>query len=281
MSARSRFGLVAVAVLALGGCASLRVGPEEPRSAPTTAVSADRLLAGIDQRSAAVQTFRALAQMHYVGSSDTLAVKEVVAVERPNRLRIEMMSAFGVALQIASDGSRLCAYHRGDRTFYRGRATAENLSRFTRLDLELADVVDLLIGLPPHREWRGTPSIAFDRPQGNWRVETALGDGGSLTVWFDPDSLLPVRATETSSTGAVRYTAKYGNYGTVSGVAMPAAVRFEVPEQEAKIDLRYSDVSLNANLAAGLFSFDAPAGSKIVDLDAVGSIDPPVTLAIR
>jgi outer membrane lipoprotein-sorting protein len=281
VSARALFGLVAVIMLALGGCASLRVEPEEPRSVPATAVSADALLAGIDERSAAVQTFRALAQMHYVGSSDTLAVKEVVAVERPNRLRIEMMSAFGVAMQIASDGSRLCAYHRGDRTFYRGRATAANLSRFTRLDLELADVVDLLIGLPPHREWRGTPSIAFDRPQGNWRVETALGDGGSLTVWFDPDSLLPVRATETSAAGAVRYIAKYGNYGLVSGVPMPAAVRFEVPAQEAKIDLRYSDVSLNATLSAGLFSFEAPDGSKIVDLDTIGSLDSPTTVVAR
>ena len=281
MSARSRFALFVAAALVVGGCTALRVEPETPRSEPTTAVSADTLLAGIDERSAAVQTFRALAQMHYVGSSDTLAVKEVVAVERPNRLRIEMMSAFGVALQIASDGSRLCAYHRGDRTFYRGRATAANLSRFTRLDLELADVVDLLIGLPPHREWRGRPSIAFDRPQGNWRVETDLGDGGSLTVWFDPDSLLPVRATETSAAGAVRYIAKYGNYSVVSGVAMPAAVRFEVPAQEAKIDLRYSDVSLNSSMNAGLFSFDAPVGSKIVDLDAVGSIESPSTLAVR
>jgi outer membrane lipoprotein-sorting protein len=279
--ARSRFIFVAIAVLILGGCASLRVGPEEPKVEPPTPVSADALLSAIDDRSAAVQTFRALAQMHYVGSSDTLAVKEVVAVERPNRLRIEMMSAFGVALQIASDGSRLCAYHRGDRTFYRGRATAANLSRFTRLDLELGDVVDLLIGLPPHREWRGRPSIAFERPEGYWRVETSLSDGGSLTVWFDPDSLLPVRATESSATGAVRYTAKYGRYSLVSGVAMPAAVRFEVPEQETKIDLRYSEVSLNANLAAGLFTFDAPAGSKIVDLDAVSSVDRPTALAVR
>ena len=92
---------------------------------------------------------------------------------------------------------------------------------------------------------------------------------------------MPVRATETSAAGAVRYIAKYGNYGLVSGVPMPAAVRFEVPAQEAKIDLRYSDVSLNATLSAGLFSFDAPDGSKIVDLDTVGSIDSPITLAVR
>ena len=88
-------------------------------------------------------------------------------------------------------------------------------------------------------------------------------------------------ATETSAAGAVRYVAKYGNYGLVSGVPMPAAVRFEVPAQDAKIDLRYSDVSLNATLSAGLFSFEAPDGSKIVDLDTIGSLDSPTTVVAR
>ncbi len=281
MIAHARFGLAAAAVLALAGCASLRGQPAVPRAAPTIAPSPDALLAAIDERSAAVHTFRALAQMHYAGESDRIAVKEIVAVERPNRLRIEMMSAFGVALQIASDGARLCAYHRGDRTFYSGRATAANLSRFTRLDLELGDVVDLLIGLPPHREWLGKPSMTFERPAGMWRVETSLRDGGRLTLWFDPDSLLPTRAMEATSTGAVRYTASYGQYDIVSGVLIPTSVRFEMPEQQAKIDLRYSDISLNARLAAGLFSFDAPSGSKIVDLDTVGQVDRPTTVAVR
>lgn len=281
MTGRSLFGFAAVVMLALAGCASLRAKPAIPKAAPTIAPSPEALLAAIDDRSAAVRTFRALAQMHYAGESDKIAVKEVVAVERPNRLRIEMLSAFGVALQIASDGARLCAYHRGDRTFYRGRATAANLSRFTRLDLELDDVVDLLIGLPPHREWRGKPSMTFERPEGTWRVETSLRHGELLTVWFDPDSLLPVRAREATSAGAVRYTASYGQYDTISGVVIPTWVRFEVPEQQARIDLRYSDVSLNASLGAGLFSFDAPSGSKIVDLDAIGRADRPTAVSMR
>jgi outer membrane lipoprotein-sorting protein len=278
---RAPSGLAAVVMLALAGCASLRGQSAIPKSAPTSAPAPEALLAAIDDRSAAVRTFRALAQMHYAGQSDKIAVKEVVAVERPNRLRIEMMSAFGVALQIASDGARLCAYHRGDRTFYRGRATAANLSRFTRLDLELDDVVDLLIGFPPRREWLGKPSMTFERPDGTWRVEASLRDGGMLTVWFDPDSLLPLRAREATSAGAVRYTASYGQYDTISGVVMPAWVRFEVPEQQTRIDLRYSDVSLNVSLAAGLFSFEAPSGSKIVDLDAIGRADRATAVAMR
>jgi len=241
---------------------------------PPEAVSAENLLGGVDQRSASLRSFRALADMHYVGPKDKLAVKEIVAIERPDRLRIEMMSAFGVALQIASDGARLSAYHRGEQTYYRGKATPDNLARFTRLDLALRDVADLLIGLPPGRHRLGRPSIAFEPPQGFWRVTTALADGGSQTMWFDPDTLFAVRAEEADRSGTVLYKAAYSNYTTVSGVAIPREVRFEVPEQSAKIDLRYSDISLNGDLPPELFSFAPPAGAKVVDLDDAASQPP-------
>jgi outer membrane lipoprotein-sorting protein len=270
--ARPLLPLAVVALLA--GCTALRARPTPLRAAPPSAVSAEGLLGTVDDRSASLHSFRALADMHYVGPKDRLAVKEIVAVERPDRLRIEMMSAFGVALQIASDGERLSAYHRGERTYYRGKATADNLARFTRLELALRDVADLLIGLPPGRQRLGHPSIAFEPPQGLWRVTATVAEGGSQTVWFDPDTLFPVRAEESDRQGNVLYRATYASYTTVSGVAIPREVRFEVPEQSAKIDLRYSEISLNGHFPPELFSFAPPPGSKIVDLDEIAG-EPP------
>jgi outer membrane lipoprotein-sorting protein len=261
-------------VALVAGCTALRERPSPPRAVPPSAVSAEALLAAVDERSASLHSFRALADMHYVGPKDKLAIKEVVAVERPDRLRIEMMSAFGVALQIASDGERLSAYHRGERTYYRGKATADNLARFTRLELALRDVADVLIGLPPERQRLGRPSIAFDPPQGFWRVTTALADGGSQTMWLDPDTLFAVRAEEADRRGNVLYRATYANYTTVSGIAVPSEVRFEVPEQSAKINLRYSEISLNGRLSPDLFSFAPPPDAKIVDLDEIASQPP-------
>jgi outer membrane lipoprotein-sorting protein len=259
-----RAGALFVVVL-LGGCAQFT----RRTAAPPAPVSAERLLASIDERAAALRTFRALAQMHYVGPKESLAIKEVIAIRRPDHLRIEMMSPFGVALQIATDGQRLFAYHHGERTFYGGRASAENLARFTRLDLELAEVIDMLIGLPPARERRGAPSIVFERPQGWWKVTSDLVRGGTLVLWFDPESLLAMRASEIERGGIVRYVAQYAQYETMAGVALPRDVRFEVPGQQAKIDLRYSNVSVNAELDSSLFAFDPPPGAKIVDLDSL------------
>jgi len=270
--ARRLSPLAIVALLA--GCTALRARPTPSRTVQPATVSAEELLATVDDRSASLHSFRAFADMHYVGPKDKLAVKEIVAVERPDRLRIEMMSAFGVALQIASDGERLSAYHRGERTYYRGKATADNLARFTRLELALRDVADLLIGLPPERQRLGRPSIAFEPPQGFWRVTASLVDGGSQTMWFDPDTLFAVRAEEADRQGNVLYRATYANYTTVSGVAIPSQVRFEVPEQSAKIDLRYSEITLNGRFPPDLFSFAPPPDAKVVELDEVPSQPP-------
>lgn len=237
-------------------------------------MSAETLIAKLEARSKAIRSFRALAEMRYVGEREKLAITEVVVVERPDRLRIEMMSAFGVALQIATDGEHLRAYHRGDRIFYHGRATMENLARFTRLELAVHDIADLLIGIPPVRERAGQPSLAFEPPQGLWRVSSKLADGGTQTLWFEPEGLLAVRATEVDREGNTKYVATYADYTTVSDVDVPARVRFELPGQGAQIELRYSDPSLNAKLEPGLFSFDPPAGSKIVDLDTLPAAPP-------
>jgi outer membrane lipoprotein-sorting protein len=269
---------VLVAAIALPSCAAVAGRPVAVPAAPPEPVSAETLLAGLDARSAAIRTFRALAEMRYVGPRDKLAAKQVVVVERPNRLRIEMMSAFGVSLQIASDGERVCAYHRGEQTYYRGRATTQNLTRFTRLDLGLPDIVDLVTGLPPHGPRIGRPTFAFEPPLALWRVTTALADHGAFTLWFDPEHLLPTRAIEVHPGGKIAYDASFADYRPSAGVEIPRTVRFALPDQETKIELKYSDVSLNVELAPGLFRFDPPPGVKIVDLDElpqVGTADRP------
>ena len=234
---------------------------------PPTAVSAKELLAGLEARATALRSFRALADMHYVGPNEKLGIREVVVVERPDHLRIEMMSTFGIALQIATDGKTVYAFHRGDRIYYRGKATLENLARFTRLDLELRDIADLLVGLPPARPQADGASLSFDRTLGQWRVAAPLARGGALELWFDPDDLSLARAVETGSDGNVRYQASFAEYELAAGVSVPARVRFEVPDQGAKIELHYSKISVNPELSPSLFAFEAPPNTKIVDLD--------------
>jgi outer membrane lipoprotein-sorting protein len=244
-------------------------------------LAAKDLLARLDARSSSVRSFRALAEMRYTGPQERLNVKEVVLIERPDRLRIEMMSPFGVALQIATDGRRLCAYIRDERTYYTGEATPENLARFTRLELGIHDITDLLVGLPPGRERRGRPKITFEEPTALWRVSAPLADGGTQILWFDHEDLLPVRSEEVDPEGVRRYTTSYGDYREIDGVDVPHHVRLEISAQNEALDLSYSNVTLNLSVSGGLFRFEAPPGAKLVDLDQLAYRSGGAALALR
>jgi outer membrane lipoprotein-sorting protein len=254
---------------AAAGCTMPGMRPSVGPVKPATPVTAAELIAKLDARSTAIRSFRALAAMRYADAKDKIAVKEVVVVERPDRLRIEMMGTFGIALQIATDGKTLNAYHRGERTFYTGRATMLNFARFTRIQIGMEDIADLLMGIPPKRSRSGDPIMRFETPAGLWRVSMQSNAGDTTTVWFDPDSLVPTKANEVDRRGRVKYAASYFDYQTFADVTVPTRVRFEIPAQEAQVELRYSNVSVNTALEPGLFHFEAPSGARVVDLDAL------------
>lgn len=260
--------LVATVAAALGACAPpVAIAPPPTASIADSTLTGDDLLARLDKRYGALVTFRALADMEYRGPKDRGHVKEIVVVERPDRLRIEMMSPFGVALQLTSDGKSLRAYHRGQRTFYSGDATAPNLSRFTHLDLAIRDIADLLVGVPPNRPRRRRAEMEFENATKLWRVRSVLAEGGAQMLWFEQDRLLAVRSEEVDSEGAALYRTSYGDYRPVRGVLVPFDVRFEVPNQQTSVELRYSTIQVNEPLSEAIFRFDAPSGAKLVDLD--------------
>ncbi len=236
-------------------------------------VSAEELLHRLGRHADAIRSLRVYAEMEYRDPKDKLHVNEVIVVERPDHLRIEMLSTFGVALQITADGGTLRAYHRGDKTFYSGRATAENLARFTRLALGVRDIADLLVGLPPQRDRRGPSGIAFDEELELWRLSSPLAGGDTLDVWLDPEDFRPKRVEEISRDGARVYMASFADHQSVGGIAVPTEIRLVLPEQQATLTLRYSSIGVNQALAASLFQFEAPAGAKQVDLDAMSQAE--------
>ncbi|MGH7896440.1 MAG: hypothetical protein ACREQQ_00690, partial [Candidatus Binatia bacterium] len=219
---------------ALAGCVPGKRAVPTIRPLPGPAPSPETLLRKLEERSAALRTFRALAELDYSGPKGKAHVREIVLVQRPDHLRIEMMSVFGVALQVTSDGREIHAYHRGEKTFYRGKATVENLARFTRLDLDLREIADLLVGLPPGRRRLTGTAISPDEASRSWQVSGRLPDGGELRIWFGADDLLPARAERYGDDGNQVYSALYSGYIEAAGVAIPQQIEFEAPAEQAK-----------------------------------------------
>ena len=138
-----RIGPVVLA-LAVVGC-----GMRAPRLAPPPGTTPEVLLAGLDARRAAVRSLRGRVQIR-TGLAQVWA-REAVVVERPRAVRVDVLSPFGLALALGTNGETLWVFPPEQRLRYEGAATPENLARFFGTAITSEDLVDVLLGLPPRR----------------------------------------------------------------------------------------------------------------------------------
>ena len=257
---RAAIAVLATAV-ALAGC-STRPAPAPPAAAAAP-VEASAIVAADAARREALRSLRAWARLAYQSPDESRRAKQLLVAERPDRLRMEIFSPFGAVFVLAAADGSLAAYDRGASTVYRGNASADNLRRYTQMDLPVAGAVDLLLGTPPIDA--ASPGVV-SLDNGAIELWRAARGGGAHVVWYAPD-LLPLRYEEQDGDGRVRLRAAYDGYTTVDGVAVATQLHIELPLSQQRIDVTLSEVEVNPVLADGVFALQTPAGSAVVDLD--------------
>src|SRR5438552_7406290 len=176
----------------LGGCALRRPGAIRP-------ATVGELMDGLRARRAAVTALRARARLK-TGLSG-MWVREAVLVRRPDAIRIDVLSPFGLALAVGVRGDLLWAYPPSQGTRYEGPATPANMVRLLGAPVAVADIVDVLLGVPPARDPIAPPLLSATR-EGEYRLVLPLADG-TQTIWFTGDTLLVRHAEETRRGGIV------------------------------------------------------------------------------
>jgi hypothetical protein len=244
----------AVAVVLIGGC---RLRP----SRPLPPVSAAELLRDLAARRAAVGSLRARARLR-AGLSG-LWVREAILVRRPDAVRIDVLSPFGLALALGLQGPLLWAYPPAQGTRYEGAATPANMARFLGAPVAGPDIVDLLLGVPPARRPIGPPTLDVTRDR-EYRVTLPLVTG-TQTIWFDGDTRVVRRAEETAE-GDVALRVTFDDYedGFPHALAVEAA-------GGAAARLAYEGVEANA--AVDPSAFAPPPASRILPLEAAPAPD--------
>ena len=258
---RAAIAVLATAV-ALAGCTA-RPAPSL-RTPSGTLVDAPAIVAADAARRAALRSLRAWARLAYESPEESHKAKQLLIAERPDRLRMEIFSPFGAVFVLAAADGSLAAYDRGNSTVYRGAANADNLRRYTQMDLPVAGAVDLLLGTPPIDDAEpGVVSLDGDAIE-LWH---ATADGGARVIWYASPALLPLRYEEQDRDGRVRLRAAYDGYTTVDGVAVATQLHIELPPSQQRIAVTLSDIEVNPSLGTAVFALQTPAGSQIVDLD--------------
>jgi outer membrane lipoprotein-sorting protein len=259
-----RLGLtLCLVLLALSGCATLPVSQPGTLAAGETGRT---LLAEWLQRSAQPQSVQGVAKVRVQTPQRTLSGTQVILAETPDRLRAETLSPFGTPLLVlAADGTQLAVLLPGDNLFYHGQATPENLGRFTRLPLRLADLVGILLSRPPLLTYQQLDAFAL--ADGGWRIELAAGQRRQLLHF---DAALRLVEVHYLTAGVLQLQLVYGDYAE-SGDNLPRRIELQLPLQQTQASLLFNQLEADRQLLPALFTLEPPPGATISGLDAVAA----------
>jgi hypothetical protein len=225
---------------------------------PPTGVTAERLLEAVEARRSATTSLRARARLRS-GLAGVWA-REAVVVRRPRGVRVDVLSPFGLALALGTDGTVLWAYPPDEGIRYEGPATPDNLSRFLGASVRVDDLVDILLGVPPVRTPVSPPVLR--RPEeAFYRLDLPHADG-LQALWFASDTLDLERAEEWRNEQLV-LRVRFDDYRD----AFPHSIDVEAPRTGVAANLRYVQVELNAVVDGTVFA--PPPARKSLPIDGV------------
>lgn len=223
----------------------------------------ERLLTGLRMAGDGISALRARARVEIRAPDLKIRRPQRLAVDRPDRLRVEVVGLFGqlAAILVADDGFYQL-YESGQREIKQGRVTSSLLWRVARVDLAPRDAVDLLLGTPrPEAGLEivgafqlGDGGIRFDRVDAQGRVRERYG--------FDAQG----RLTDTErvgESGEVLWRAHFGAYRGVPRDAGPDSefaylLELDFPRVEGWAKLDFQQVDLMGDLPDELFELELP-----------------------
>ncbi len=246
-----------LAVFFLSSCAPLR--PE--LGSPVSSDFAEALMQKWRDKALSINSIQGLAKLKLEAPLNNINANQVLLVERPDRLRAETLSPFGVPLLLmVADGEKMGALLPSQNIYYQGSSSPENLGMFVNLPLGLSDLVGVLLYRPQMIEtWK---KEAFNLKAGGW----LLIHSGTLQrqefVFNDMQELIEVSYFKNNDLFLKVHYAEFSE----SDSSYPKLLTLEIPEKYATITLEFSDVETNGQIRPELFKIAPPAGARVVYL---------------
>lgn len=258
------------AIIELPACA--RIGPRPPAPAEPAPQGRAALLArateltrALGERDRGLDSMQTPAVMEYSNPRHHLKVREVITVRRPQDIRIEAMSPFGVALVLAAKDSRLAIFRSSDNTLMRGAATADALDRFARVPLAPKPAVDLLMGLAPDTGLLSQTPDSVSSEDSLLVAAYRAQAYGTLELGFAGGQLALVRRR--FSDGRISYEVRYSDFRDIGGLMMAYELAADFPMAESHLKFRYQRPIVNGGVADSMFELSPGPSTKEVDLD--------------
>ncbi len=190
-----------------------------------------------------------------------------VAISRPSFVHLEALGFFGKPQAVfVSDGRRFGLYQADDGKYYRGLASPHNLSLFLPIVLPIGELVELLLGQAPRIQAQ-TASLQLDQPSRAYLV-TISGDAIVQKLWIEPSSH---RVRKSEIPGTEGYVVEFDAFESAGAAAYPRQVKLSARSPSTKLELRYTDVTVNERPDPSLFELEPPSGVLVIDVDESGN----------
>lgn len=205
----------------------------------------------------------ALAQIDLATGQGNYPLRAAVVVQSPSWLRLEILPLIGTPdLYLTASPDRLSVFIPSRREFYSGKPTVENLSRFLPWPVSLEEMVAILSGncfsptkgyvsclypetenSVPDRQKPLTAGTRAAQPAGGFLKELVRYDEGRNEI----------------------YRVSFDDYR--SDIARPGRIVLGFIDGSIRLNLRYTDMKLEAPADMSVFELSAPAGLTIIELD--------------
>jgi hypothetical protein len=276
--------------------ACVHVAP--PASVPPTA---DAALVRMHATFACGNAIQANAGIDHFGEHGRVRADLMLFAARPARLRMDVVSPFGVELAtLTSDGRRFALMDLRDKTFYEGPAAACNIARLTTLPVPGHVLVDLLRGEAPVLKHDPAAATMTWDSHGWWVLSIPSTVGASEEIhlaprpddWQKPwaDQRMRVLEVRVTQQGYELYHAELSDHapaptagpredpdalpgepaippsGPTCDAEVPRRIHVEVPYPEADVRFVTTRLTWNPPLPEGTFTQPVPPGVRVQDV---------------
>ncbi len=263
------------------GCVPVNIAP--PASSPP---NADAALARMHASFACANAVQANAKIDHFSEQGRLRGEVMLFAGRPARVRLDIVSPFGVALAtLTSDGAHFSLADLREKRFFVGPASACNIARMTSVPVPGHVLVDLLQGEAPVLKHEPQSATMVWSPAGYWVLTIPSTHDAHEEIHLAPrpeDWALPwdrqrmrVLDVQVQQQGYVLYHAELSEHATAptagprldpdnleppippSGppcdAELPRKIHVAVPDPDADVRFEYNQVSWNPPLPDGTF----------------------------
>jgi len=234
--------------LLLSGCARAPRAPEVlPPPAPMDAAEVSSLLEELERQAESVRRYQGLVRVRGRGPDGGFDARLAVFFERPDRLRVELLGAFGgTRWSAVASREEITAYFPGPRHYLRESDVADVVARLLGLRLRSEDMMAALSGVGVSLD-TSTPALGYRR-------------GATRLLEFEtpPKRILELNADgQVVSAQSESYRVSYPGSWKRRGRPFPDELTIENESVRARLET--NEVDVNVELDPETFVLDIPA----------------------